>query len=320
MVPIAIAFSDFHINAWKKFSFRGSRTQLLWRIMSEISNAAIKHKVPILFPGDLFHNPKYLENAILQEFVFNYSELIEDRGIQFYAISGNHDMSEKNSKASQSSSYIRTFSQLFKTFHNMDFNMVGPYPMGFTLSGVPYINGNKGFNKAVKDHIKNLDSEAYNILMIHTDLPQATDTFGHEIKEAEGIKTKYFKHFSLVIDGHIHKPQKISKNTYILGSPYQQTRSEKGLELGYWEIYRDAKPKLIPISTPKFIDIPEGEPIPDDGNYYTVIPKPKADIKIRKGFNNKTDKVKIAKRYLKHTKEKDKQKKKALIKILNSTE
>jgi DNA repair exonuclease SbcCD nuclease subunit len=323
MKPIAIAFSDFHAFLWKKFNKGGSRTALLWKILKEVSDAAKKYNVPVLFPGDMFHNPKYLENALLREFVINYLELFEERLVHLYGISGNHDMSERNNYVQRSVSYGQTFSKVFKTYHDMDFQGWKLLNLGndFMLYGVPYINGNVGFNKYLKSIIKNLNKKEFNVLMVHTDLPGATDIYNRKIDEHEGVDSKLFKHFNLVLDGHIHKPQRIGKNAYILGSPYQQTRSEKGLELGYWKIYRDRKPKFVAIDSPKFIDIPEGEPVPEDGNFYTVIKKPKENLgKISKNFHNRLDRSKLGKNYLNHIKELDKTKRKILLKTLNSVE
>lgn len=317
MKPIAIAFSDLHVNLWKKHSIKGSRTILIWGILKKIAKRAQKLGIPVLHSGDLFHNPKSIENGLLRDFIFTYSDTFEKYGVNFYSISGNHDMSEKNTPEYKSPSYIDSFDKVFPTFKSLDFSSdwLGPQ---VKVHGIPYINGNVGFNKEVKHIIKSLIPNTFNILMIHTDLPQATDAFGHEIKEVQNINIKLFQAFDLVINGHIHKPQKLYKNAYILGSPYQQTRSEKGTELGYWLIYANHKPKFVPLNLPKFIDIEEGKEIPDDGNFYTIIPKPRETFISGKKYDAKIDRIKLAKKYIKHTEVKEFEKAKALIKILNS--
>lgn len=298
---------------------KGSRILILWHIMEIISDMANTLSVPTLFLGDLIHNPKYIENGLLQGVIHTYKNSFEKKNVDFYAISGNHDLAEKNTKENRSVSYITTLSEIFKTFKDLDFNSDWLAP-GIKIHGIPYLNGNIGFNQELRAIKKSLLPNTFNILMIHTDLPQAKNAFGHKIDEVEGINTKLFRYFDLVLDGHIHNPQKLYKNTYILGPPYQQTRSEKGTELGYWLIYKEKEPKFVPLNFPKFIDIEEGKEVPNDGNFYTVIPKPRPEFKAGKKYDAKIDRVKLGKRYLKHTGVKDSKKEKALIKILNSAQ
>lgn len=318
MDPIALAFSDLHLHRWKAFNKKDSRLDWTLTILDTIMQQARIKKVPILFTGDLIHNEKAIDNKILLKLGEKFGAGSNPFPSGIYSISGNHDMSEKNTFEHRSPSYITSMALLFpRFFYDMDFyaREVGE----LKLFGIPYINGNVGFKKILKGFIKQINPKKYNILMLHTDLPGATDAFGHVIDEVENIKLKYFKHFDLVLDGHIHKPQRVFKNTFILGSPYQQTRSEKGLDLGYWEIYKDRKPKKILLNLPQFIDVEEGDEVPDDGNFYTVIPKPREFVTGKK-FDAKLDRVKLAKKYLNHTGIKNEEQRSALIKILNATQ
>lgn len=314
MEILALAFSDLHLHRWKAHSEKDSRMYASLGILKTVRKKALELKVPLLFTGDLVHNEKAIENKLLA----GLAMVLQEDGTLMYGISGNHDMSEKNTIDHISPSYVQTLSNIFpRAIYCLDKKCV---ELGkIKLFGIPFYNGNIGFRKEIRRFIREINPGSFNILMLHTDLPGATDAFGHIIDEVENIKTKYFKHFDLVIDGHIHKPQRFSKNTWILGAPYQQTRSEKGLDLGYWEIYRDHKPKLVKLDLPKFIDIEEGEDIPEDGNFYTVVPKPREFVTGKK-FDAKLDRVKLAKKYLKHTEVKEKHYRKALLKILNTTE
>ncbi len=316
MKLVALAFSDLHLHRWKAFSKDDSRMKAALDIIWRLRMMAQEREVPLLFTGDLIHNEKAIDNKVLSYLSVMLSPQLTNTII--WAISGNHDMSEKNTVDHGSPSYISSLENLAPhAIQCLDFKV--KEFSDIRVFGIPYLTGNKGLIKTLKGYIPQAKDDRYNILMLHTDLPGATDAFGHVIDEVENMRTKYFKHFDLVIDGHIHKPQKFSKNTYILGAPYQQTRSEKGLDLGYWEIYSDAKPKKIKLGLPKFIDIEEGQPIPEDGHFYTVIPKPRELFQGAK-FDAKLDRVKLAKKYLEHTEVKEKHFKKALIKVLNSTQ
>jgi DNA repair exonuclease SbcCD nuclease subunit len=73
-------------------------------------------------------------------------------------------------------------------------------------------------------------------------LPGATDPSGYAVEEVQGIKGyKFAKQFDLVTAGHIHKPQKLAPNVYMLGAPYQQRSSDIDTDMGYWEYHDDGK-------------------------------------------------------------------------------
>ncbi len=177
---------------------------------------------------------------------------------------------------------------MFKHFHMIDWDT--RYDKHFAVHGVPYINNNIGFKKAVERAANRIDKTRFNILLIHSNLHKCVNEFGHELKANEIPKDmeEFFKDFDLVLSGHIHKKQKLGSNIYMLGAPYQQNRGDTGGKMGYWLIYKDKPPKFKRIKLPEFKEIDEGEDIPDDGNYYTIIPKDDDEIS-SKGIKRKED-------------------------------
>lgn len=138
--------------------------------------------------------------------------------------------------------------------------------------GVPYIDNNVGLSEYLKK--LELDKSKKNILLLHTDYPGAKDTDGREIDSVENLNVNVLNKFDLVLCGHIHKPQRLSKKVYMIGAPNHQRRTDRDCELGYWKIYEDLSLKFVPLKNfPKFIDVEREEDIKDDGNYYTVIPQ-----------------------------------------------
>ena len=108
----------------------------------------------------------------------------------------------------------------------------------------------------------------------------------------------------------------------MIGAPLQQRRTDKNCEMGYWELYEDLSLKFIPLDNfPKFIDVESEEEVKDDGNYYTVIPKQSRVEKIvEHKITKQLSKKRLAKRYMRTTGIKDKNRENLLINILNKSE
>ena len=186
--------------------------------------------------------------------------------------------------------------------------------------GLPYIDNNIGLS----DHLKKieLDKHKKNILLLHTDYPGAKDTDGREINSVENLNVNILNKFDLVLCGHIHKPQRLSKKVYMIGAPLQQRRTDKDCKLGYWKLYSDLSMKFVELKGfPKFVDVESEDEIKDDGNYYTVLPK-KSSISVNTNhqITKQLSKKVLAKRYLKEKGIKDEVKTKLLIETLKKAE
>lgn len=315
---IAIAFSDLHQELWKQHNENIDRLGITTSILRVIADEAYRNNCPVLFPGDLYHNNTYLHQRVIEESFISYKILFEDRNIPFYAISGNHDLSQKNWVDKPSLSYLTTYSKLFKTFHLMDWRI--EETPNFMIRGIPYMNGNKDMGELIK---QGLNKKAYPkpcILLLHTDLHGALDSDGREVGEVENIPKdmdKFFKDYKLVLSGHIHKPHKFSDKIYMLGATNHQKTSDAGCDMGYWVIYKDFTMEFRKLNTPEFIYLPEGEEAPNKENFYITTYKPKEGDKKDGDFNSNSSPTVLAKRYLKHKGIKSKDKRRTLINLLN---
>lgn len=186
--------------------------------------------------------------------------------------------------------------------------------------GVPYIDNNVGLSEYLKK--LELDKSKKNILLLHTDYPGAKDTDGREIDSVENLNVNVLNKFDLVLCGHIHKPQRLSKRVYMIGAPNHQRRTDRDCELGYWKIYEDLSLKFVPLKNfPKFIDVEREEDINDDGNYYTVIPqKASTPVNNKHKITKQLSKKSLAKRYLREKGIKDEVKTNLLIETLKKAE
>ena len=321
---IAIAFSDLHINDWSKHNKDNSRTLNHFRVLSIMGDLCKKYDCPALFCGDLFHQPEKisleLHSLVIKEFLkISDSHNFDNNQRKLYCISGNHDTPFISTIGDIPRSWVNEFS-IFYWLESLDYKSIW-VGTNIIIHGVPYIDHNIGLN----DYLKNLKLEkgCKHILLLHTDYPGAEDTDGRRVDSVENLNLNILNRFDLVLCGHIHKPQRLSKKVYMIGAPLQQRRTDKNCKLGYWEIYEDLTLKFKELKGfPKFIDVESEEDVKDDGNYYTIIPKPKAsenvitDHKISKQLSKR----KLAKTYMKQKGIKDPNKEKLLIDILKKSE
>lgn len=325
---IAVAFSDLHINDWSKFNQDNKRTLNHLRVLSLIKKACWEYKCPALFCGDLLHKPENISNTLLHYVLRSFSKLDAASKIKpfnIYCISGNHDESQVvKAKALGEEGPISWVSNLAKIFHFIkciDFNHEYIKSSNIDVYGIPYLDHNLGLNDYVKS--LKLNPEHKNILLLHTDYPGAKDTDGTEVNTSENLNINLLGKFNLVLIGHIHKPQRLSKNTYIIGASLQQRRTDKDCDLGYWKIYEDLSMEFVSLSEyfPKFIDVDSEDKIKDDGNYYTVISnKIESTVENMNKISKKLSKKRLVKRYLKERGIADEKKESILLDIIKESE
>lgn len=318
---IAIAFSDLHINLWAKFNKDNKRTLDHFRVLELIAEACKKYDCEALFCGDFLHKPESIDQE-LAILIKNKLEKLWRKYPRFiiYAIEGNHDLKSINRIDDIKSGWVRFFDN-DRNIITLSPKTHPVYVYNARVFGIPYIDHNVGLSECIKS--LRLDKDCKNILLLHTDYPGAKDCDGRVVDSVENLNLNVLDRFDLVLCGHIHKPQRLSKKVYMVGAPLQQRRTDKDTELGYWKVYEDLSMEFVSLNQyfPRFIDVESEDEIKDDGNYYTVLPKKSSisvvkEHKITKGISNKT----LAKRYMKEKGISDKSKKELLINILKQTE
>lgn len=315
---VFIAFSDAHINLWAKFNENNGRTLNTIKVLSVIAAQCEKYKCPALFCGDLFHKPESIDQD-LAVFVREEFERLAEYNWNLIYINGNHDLKGVNRIDNMRMGWPYVFHQRFMMCIDGGRYKHSSYG-DYHVYGIPYIDNNIGISNYIKK--LKLSKDVKNILLLHTDYPGAKDTDGREVGSVENLNVNLLNKFDLVLCGHIHKPQRLSKKVYMVGAPNQQRRTDKDCKLGYWEIYSDLSMKFIPLNQfPKFIDVESEDEIKEDGNYYTVLPKKTSNLvntnhKITKQLSKKT----LAKKYLREKGIKESDKKELLINILKKVE
>lgn len=294
---IAIAFSDLHINLWSKHNKDNLRTLNTLRVLSIIKKACKKYSVPALFCGDMFHD--YNIDAELLDMVTWYMSELNDNW-RCLGISGNHEHKQKNSFKNPSKNLLTSMERWTNWFQCINYETV--IGKDTAVHGIPYTDNNKDINEVISN-INPVEGKV-NILLLHTDYPGAEDTDGRRIDSAENLNPNMFKKFQLVLCGHIHKHQRLSKKVYMVGAPMQQRRTDRNSDMGYLKIYSDLSIKFVPLDLPKFIDVESEDEIKDDGNYYTVVKKRLKEVKADKEYNpiaKGMSRKRIARHYLSST-------------------
>lgn len=320
---LAIVSGDWHLNLWSKFNDSKERTINQFRVLSLLNKKALDTGSRIIFTGDLFEKPDNLSNELLGMLGewMNTHEIYAP----LFGISGNHDISQVSNVGIKPISWINSLSNLYPSWHSLDYTKYQVKRGNgecFNFYGIPYIDHNRGIGDYIKSIV--LDKSQKNILVVHTDYPGATDTDGREIGTGNTITPSMFRNFDLVLSGHIHKPQRLSKRFQMVGAPIQMRRTDRNCEMGYYILYDDLTLTFKNLSSkfPKFIDVEKKEDIFDDGNYYTVIPTTKSsESKIgANGINISSSKSSLAINYCRSTGIRDKKKRKLLTSVLNKTE
>lgn len=322
---IALAFSDLHLSDWGKYSTRKDTAEKIFERLVKISH---EEKIPIIHCGDFFHKSEVIGNEFLSEVIYMFKRLERDYpDYKMIFISGNHSCATVNSvEKMRIISWENTLSKVFPNLESIDFMFhiieQERYKLGkdIMLHGVPYLDGNVGLAK----YLKNLNylEEFRHILLLHSDFPGAKDNNGIEIGSVENFSVNLLDRFDLVLMGHIHKPQRLSKKVYMLGAPYQQRFSDKEAKLGYWELYSDLSMKFVELDNyPKFIEVDSHDKVRDDGNYYNVITKPvEQEQKEEKRITLGMSKKRAVKRYLKINGVDDKKKEEILLGLIKKAE
>lgn len=315
---IAVAFSDLHLNLWAKFNKDYKRTQDSFRVLFKIKEVCHKYKVPALFCGDLFHKPEVIQKELFTMIVKQFLKL-NGTSFKCYTISGNHEILEISKVGIQPKSWIYDLDSLFSWLYDLDYKTFRLTP-NIQVHGIPYVDHNIGLSTYIKN--MKLEDGYKHILLLHTDYPGAKDTDGRVVDSAENINLNMLNRFDLVLCGHIHKPQRLSKKVYMLGAPIQQRRTDKDCKMGYWLLKEDLSMEFKELKDfPKFIDVESEDEVKDDGNYYTIIPQKSSEkVSTTHKITKTLSKKKLAKRYLKEKGIKDKSKEDLLINILKKAE
>lgn len=204
-------------------------------VLNQVVDTAIRERVEVvLISGDVFDRPNPSEEAI-KMYVSFLKELL-DKNIKVIAISGNHDSGVRLSayKDILGKGYFvegEFNSPMRKVSLNDEFGPVNFYMLPFftpfiVKSNLKLEKGLENYDLAMDEIIKreNIDTSQRNIILAHQFVAGfkfggSEEDFSYsngDEKNVAGvgiISLDKFQNFDYVALGHIHKPQKISRET-----------------------------------------------------------------------------------------------------------
>jgi len=235
-----IIFSDMHyykntqrsipdikyLSSWIK-----SQIEITEQIFSYARDNSIE---TVIYNGDLFEEKNRIDQSLYNLVWATYKDYY-NQGFRIIFNSGNHDILTFSRQSS-----LKPFSQIVDviqspaTFYNdTEFRFI-PHDM---------LNGNLEIDKHYSFHV----------LFTHADI--ADLNYGSiGVKSLSMIKPDIFKDWSVVFNGHVHRPQ-THKNIVNIGSPMIQDFGEEGEEKRFIH-YKDKTWKSIVLNCPKFITLP----------------------------------------------------------------
>lgn len=204
-------------------------------VLNQVVDTAIRERVEVvLISGDVFDRPNPSEEAI--KMYVSFLKKLLDKNIKVIAISGNHDSGIRLSayKDILGKGYFvegEFNSPMRKVSLNDEFGPVNFYMLPFftpfiVKSNLKLEKGLENYDLAMDEIIKreNIDTSQRNIILAHQFVAGfkfggSEEDFSYsngDEKNVAGvgiISLDKFQNFDYVALGHIHKPQKISRET-----------------------------------------------------------------------------------------------------------
>jgi len=212
--------ADIHLSKYgaDKIESSSNLPERLHSIMScleDVGDYCLDKNInDVVIGGDVFHG-KSVIYSLAQNLFLKYLKKYTDKGLTFWILDGNHDLSGKGADVVSALYTLKEFPRV-KWIENGN-------PVSFAdILFVPYSHD-------VADIVKRNKSK---VLVSHFGLNEAELSSGLSIisdLSVADLKERY----DLVLLGHYHKPQEIiSKNfkLYYVGSPIQLDWGEKGEE------------------------------------------------------------------------------------------
>lgn len=204
-------------------------------VLNQVVDTAIKERVEVvLISGDIFNRPNPSEEAI--KMYVSFLKALLDKNIKIIAISGNHDSGIRLSAykdilgkgyfvEGEFNSPMRKVS-LSDEYGQVNFYMLPFFTPFIVKSNLKLEKGLKNYDLAMDEIIKreNIDTSQRNIILAHQFVAGfkfggSEEDFSYsngDEKNVAGvgiISLDKFQNFDYVALGHIHKPQKISRET-----------------------------------------------------------------------------------------------------------
>ena len=320
--------ADLHLHPWPEFSrmivdpFSGRmiNSRLLDQICV-LRDAVVvaKHKgaTTLVILGDVFHVKGVVDAACYQP-VYDFFHWVKDQGLSIVILTGNHDQASADGRT-------HTVHGLGHWATIVDTPRLVTVGSSIVLGCVPYTKN----RDTLKDHLHLVSTMVAKIkarravLCLHAGVDgAAVGPVEYRMKEPLQLEDLP-DNFQWRLLGHYHKPQKLDKTTYYVGSPMQHNRGERGeakramfldkdMQLGsislagpefhriqHGDLHENLEPGYYDLVTPAGCINPEIPFVP--GAAFKVVPTLKKSKKVRLDMEEVTTDEDLLKKYVIHT-------------------
>jgi DNA repair exonuclease SbcCD nuclease subunit len=230
----SLYFTDLHINDYKAFSGTHDRLENCLQVLDHVFAFSNKNRIEtILFGGDMFDTPKILATKVLLETTKRFNTLFQEfPKIKFYAISGNHDMFEKNHIDIPTQSAIHILEYTFpENFFIID-NRIAHLSDNVAVFGIPFYEFPQMLDIAIDiqvDRAKLLPKNVRKTLLLHNTPAEVMNINADFDHNDERLKI-----FDVVLCGHIHLKKVYSDHFILGGNPLHRDLNDMNDDKGFW--------------------------------------------------------------------------------------
>lgn len=259
-------FSDMHLDNWSSFGTitSGGLNSRFWeqiKVLEGLLQYAEKHDCKVVFGGDLFNRRMLVPTDVIH---ITFEVFDSYRAQAIYLLVGNHDMYTWNPEATP-----------LKILRNMPhMNIITQVTNVYVQPSVSIVMVPHGALLPAKS----AKSRTYDILMTHYGVNEAR-LGPKDFRMKEDLTVKQLKelNYDLIMLGHIHKPQTLSDDIIVMGSPMAHSFHEAN-EKKYFYIFDCEDKSLVKYETgaPMFLshEIRTLEDLDaidvNDGNYHRI--------------------------------------------------
>lgn len=318
----AVYFTDLQIDKYLNNSSKRSRIDDFVAVLHDVYEIAQKNEADyVLFGGDWHNTMGIVSVEALNAGMLAMQEILERHtGTRMYFITGNHDYATKRTLEQDAVHSMTPYEIAFPDHMLCIDNKVVKLHKDVYLAGIPYYEFREHYSTKLSEivtkvqQIKKENPKAKVTLLIHQ---TPTGSSIPNMKTDTDVNDGRYEVFDLIMCGHIHQGEIITRKFILGGNPLHRDASDIDNDKGVYLIDLANPEDYQFISRggkyPEFERIPSDEKIPDDeSKLYVVTPPAKSEqmvqeeLEVMEMFGNEVTPTSLLTNYWKSVDGKDK--------------